>query len=179
LSVDVPASAKVFVNGMATTSAGPMRQYMSRNLQPGSTYTYEVRAEMVRDGKTVSETKTVQLTAGQKVDLAFALTGEANTQLADAAAPQTTLVVRVPADAQVYLAGHETRSSGALRQFTTTQLAPGGEWTNYVVRAAIQRDGQMVTKEQTISLKAGQSHELTFDFDAPAVADKVANASSR
>ena len=37
--------------------------------------------------------------------------------------------------------------------------------TDYTIRATIERDGQLVTKEQTISLKAGDSQDISFDFD--------------
>ncbi len=40
LTVSVPADARVFVNGHATTSTGETRTYISRNLRPGATYTY-------------------------------------------------------------------------------------------------------------------------------------------
>ena len=54
LSVKVPADAKVFVNDRPTTSTGSDREYISRDLQTGAGYNYTVRAEFVRDGKTVS-----------------------------------------------------------------------------------------------------------------------------
>jgi uncharacterized protein (TIGR03000 family) len=71
LTVSVPADAKVFVNDQPTRSTGERRQYTSTGLQPAAVYAYRVRAEFVRDGKPVSEEKTVQLTAGQTSSLAF------------------------------------------------------------------------------------------------------------
>lgn len=38
---------------------------------PGYTYKYEVKAEIVRDGKVRDETQTVSLTAGEQNGLAF------------------------------------------------------------------------------------------------------------
>jgi uncharacterized protein (TIGR03000 family) len=172
VSVTVPSGAKIYVNGMATTSTGSNRQFISRGLKAGARYSYEVRAEIVRDGKTVTETKQVQLRAGENADLAFALSGEATEQTAGSEPVKTKLTVRVPAEAKLYLAGREMQSTGPVREFTTAQLQNGDVWSAYTVRVELERDGQILSKDQTISLAAGETRELTFDFDT----DKVANA---
>ena len=134
----------------------------------GQRYTYEVRAELDVDGKTVNETKSVQLTAGQSTDLAFNL---GSTESKAASMPvSTTLMVKVPADARVYLAGQETRSGGEVREFTTTKLPAGSQWDNYTIQVVLSKDGRDLTKEQTITLKAGETKELSFDFGAPSIA---------
>jgi uncharacterized protein (TIGR03000 family) len=84
LAVSVPADAKVFVNNHPTKSTGASRQYVSRALQAGSSYTFKVRAEFVRDGKPMSQEKTVQLTAGQTAALEF---GDPAVQTAEGASP--------------------------------------------------------------------------------------------
>ncbi len=165
LLVSVPADAKVYVNGRATTSIGGDRQYVSRGLENGQRYSYEVRAEVVRDGKTVTETKVAQLTAGSQASLMFSLAAPASTA-SSAKPPRTALKVNVPADAKVYLSGKETSSTGPVREFSTTTLADGASWDNYTIR--VESNGQ--SKEQTISLKSGENRELTFDFDAAEVA---------
>jgi len=71
LTIWVPAGAKVTINGRETTSTGSRRQYVSYGLKPGFNYKYEVRAQIVRDGKLLEETKTVYLTAGAREGLAF------------------------------------------------------------------------------------------------------------
>ena len=53
------------MNGQATSSTGDTRQYVSRDLTAGYNYTYEVRAEIVRDGRTVEQVKKVDLRAGE------------------------------------------------------------------------------------------------------------------
>ncbi len=161
LLVSVPADARVFVNGKQTTSTGVDRQYISRGLQLGQQYAYEVRAEFVRDGKPVTETRNVQLTGGAMSSLSFID--------ATASAPvskKTVLKLNVPTDAKVTLAGRETTSTGAVREFTTTNLPAGGHWNNYTI--VVKSRGE--TKQQTISLEAGDSRELTFDFASNEVA---------
>ena len=71
LSVKVPAEAKVFVNDKPTTSEGIDREFISRDLQIGARYNYNVRVEFTRDGKPVSEVKSVQMATGQTANLDF------------------------------------------------------------------------------------------------------------
>ena len=167
LVVNVPADAKVFVNGRPTTSTGEHRQYVSHGLEAGMRYEYQVRAEIVRDGKTISDTKTVQLTAGSQSSIAFDMSSSPAPHTAKTgAAPKTAVLLHVPADAKVYLSGAETSSTGTDREFITTRLAAGSAWENYTVR--VVSGGE--TREQTLTLKAGDNRELTFDFSAPKVA---------
>jgi uncharacterized protein (TIGR03000 family) len=164
LAVSVPDDAKIYVNGTATSSTGADRQYVSRDLTNGYNYSYEVRAEVVRDGKTVEQVKTVNLRAGETAQVAF------DFPAADAAA--TSLTVHVPADAKVYLSGNVTKATGETRIFRTTGLTSGNAWDNYTVKVEVERGGRMIVKEKTITLKGGETQELNFDFDA----DKVAAA---
>jgi len=168
LTVKVPAEAKVFVNGHLTTSTGTERQFISRGLVAGSRYTYDVRAEIEVNGKIVSDVKTVSLTAGDAADLAFNLNGETEMQ---ATSPVVTKVtVHVPSGARLFLAGREVPGTGEVREFSTSRLAPGNQWNNYTVRAEAELNGKVVTREQNLSLKAGDSRELSFDFGDEAVA---------
>jgi uncharacterized protein (TIGR03000 family) len=171
LNVRVPLEAKVYVNGLATSSRGSLRRYVSNGLQPGYSYSYELRAEMVQDGRVLSETKSVKLEAGQSstIDFAFADRNEPNERVA-AAGLRTSLTVRVPADARVYLSGNETSSFGVVRHFSTTRLAEGDQWLDYEIKVEVDRDGQTLSREQTVSLAAGDARELTIDFDGPELA---------
>jgi uncharacterized protein (TIGR03000 family) len=175
LTVKVPADAKVFVNEHPTTSTGVEREYISRDLQAGAHYNYSVRVEFLRDGNTVSETKTVLLTAGQTANLDFT---QADQSVKSADGARTTLIVRLPAEARLYLAGRETKATGSVREFSTTKLAAGAQWTTYAIRAMVERDGQQQVREETVSLKAGESREVSIDFDSQAV-DQVASRSAR
>ena len=71
LTVWVPYDAKVTVNGLETKSTGSRRQFVSYGLKPGLSYKYVVKAEVVRNGQTVEDTRTVTLTAGQITAVAF------------------------------------------------------------------------------------------------------------
>jgi uncharacterized protein (TIGR03000 family) len=76
LTIVVPADAKVFINGHQTRSMGTHREYVSYGLEIGLTYRYEVRAEVVRNGKTVVDAREVFLSAGSQENLAFDFTAK-------------------------------------------------------------------------------------------------------
>ena len=76
MTIVVPADAKVFINGRQTRTVGTLREYVSYGLEAGLTYRYEVRAEVVRDGKTVVDSREVFLTAGSQENLAFDFTAK-------------------------------------------------------------------------------------------------------
>jgi uncharacterized protein (TIGR03000 family) len=71
LTVFVPDDARVTVNGLPTRSKGARRQYVSHGLKPGFSYKYEIRAEVLRDGRVLSATRTVVLTAGDRREVAM------------------------------------------------------------------------------------------------------------
>lgn len=156
ITVNVPSDAQVFVNGRATKSTGEVRRFLSKGLLPGQRYTYQVKAEMTRDGRTVSHTKTVHLTGGRQAELAF----DAQTVV-----PTTVVTVNVPEDAMVTLSGQETKSTGPVRVFATQQLEDGQTWSGYTVKVTVERDGETLTREKTIDLAAGDTPTLDFEFD--------------
>ncbi len=173
LNVTVPADAKVFVNGAATTSTGTQRQFVSRGLVAGNRYSYEIRAEVTIDGKTVTETKTVSIGPGQQAALAFNMDKAAD-PVAAGDKVKTKLTLNVPADAKVFLAGRETSSNGEVREFTTSKLTTGGEWNDYTVRVVANVNGHEVSREETITLIGGKDRELNFNF----VTDEVAQTAA-
>ncbi len=162
LLVSLPKSAKLFVNGHPTSSTGDTRRFVATGLQPGYRYPYAVKAVIERDGTTIDQTKEVKLRAGRSVRLAFDFDEPA----------ETMITVNVPADAELTLAGSKTISKGARRKFTTKQLAEGQIWSGYTIVASLERNGQTLTKEQTIDLRGGESRQLTFDFELNQVASR-------
>jgi uncharacterized protein (TIGR03000 family) len=162
LAVSVPEDARVYVNGMLTKTPGTLRRYVSRHLVPGYQYTYEIRAEVVRNGRRVSDVQTVRVRAGETSELAFRLNGPA--------ARETLLTVHVPADATVTLEGQPTQMQGAERTYATTALTPGQQWDNYRVQVQWNRGGRVQTEEKTLTLVGGQAHVLNFDLGSQQVA---------
>lgn len=164
LAVHVPVDARVYVNDTLTKTPGAHRRFISRGLANGYEYTYKVRAVVRRDGKELSDTRVVQVKAGQAANLAF------NFDRASSNSVPTTLTLRVPEGAAVTLEGRETNAVGSVRQFTSTELAKGATWDNYNVVVTLQRDGRVETRKKTIDLIGGESRELTFDFGPARIA---------
>lgn len=74
LVVKLPADAKLFVDDVQTTTANKeVRQFRTPALAVGQEYSYTLRAEVIRDGKTYTDTKTVIVRAGVTVEAAFDL----------------------------------------------------------------------------------------------------------
>ncbi len=71
LNVQVPADAKIFVNGKATKTVGVERHYQSTPLENGFVYKFELRAELIVDGQTVTQSKIVRLRNGESADINF------------------------------------------------------------------------------------------------------------
>ena len=69
--VSLPADARLTVDGVATTSTSDRRTLVTPNLEVGTTYFYTMRAEIVVDGRTVSETQVVNVFGGQTTDVRF------------------------------------------------------------------------------------------------------------
>ena len=88
------------------------------------------------------------------------------------AAAKTRLILRVPAEATVTLAGVTTKQTGEVRQFTTTKLTSGQVWDDYKIIVALERNGQSLREERTIKLTGGQAQELSIDFDSQQLAQR-------
>jgi len=73
IRVTVPEGAKVFVNDTPTTSVGAYRSYVVQELSEDTDYIYFIRVEAEVDGRTVSQTKAVEITSGKgtKLDFSF------------------------------------------------------------------------------------------------------------
>jgi len=170
-SVKVPNDATVYVNGKRTTSTGELRRYVSRGLTAGRSYTFNVRAEYEQNGEVVSRTKVLRLRPGQQEQLAFDF--EESPEQVASEPVQTKLTLNVPEAAEVFLAGHQTESTGPVREFSTTKLAAGTTWDDYRIRVELEQDGKRMVEEKTIVLSAGDAKELTFAFGGEATA-KVA-----
>jgi uncharacterized protein (TIGR03000 family) len=154
LMVNVPASAKVLVNGNATTSVGATRRFVSRDLNPSESYRFEVQATYTMDGKEVTQSRTVIARAGAIEEVTF--------EGASSDDPvETILTLSVPADAKVVLANNATKSDGTSRVFRTKQLKAGEAWEDYKIE--VTHAG--VTKEKTIRLIGGDKLEMTFQFE--------------
>ncbi len=162
LRVHLPEDSIVYVNGKRTQTKGTLRNYVSRQLSNGRLYPYEVKAVVVRNGQTLAQTKLVDLTAGEERSIDFDFAADAPVL--------TSLSLSVPADATVKLGGTETTTVGAFRYYSTKSLSGGEVWRNYKIEVSVNRDGRQLTRTKVVDLKAGESLDLSFDFDKMSVA---------
>lgn len=71
LLVDLPADAKLFVDDKQMKSGHVRAAIITPALEPGRTYAYQVRVELVRGGQTLTETQRVLLRPGQRSHACF------------------------------------------------------------------------------------------------------------
>ncbi len=155
LTVAVPESAKVWINGKPTSTPGDLRNFVSRKLQPGKNYRFKVRAVVVKDGREVALSREVELRAGAKEKVEF-----------DFDKPQLTQVtLNVPEDAVVTLSGQPTSAVGTVRHFKSRTLKPGESWNDYRIEVSVVRNGRTVRAERTLDIEAGGQYDLTFTLD--------------
>lgn len=76
--VSVPANAAVWFDTTQTQASGPVRVFQSPTLTPGDRYTYTIRARWNENGRQVTQTRTVDVSAGADVNVNFANPGAGN-----------------------------------------------------------------------------------------------------
>jgi len=71
LIVEVPADAKLYIDEQLMKSTAAIRSFSTPTLEVGQSYYYDVRVEVVRDGKTYEGSKRVVVRAGEKIRASF------------------------------------------------------------------------------------------------------------
>jgi uncharacterized protein (TIGR03000 family) len=69
ITVQVPQGATLWFDGTKTSQSGSLRSFISPPLQAGRNYAYDVRARWTENGKVREETKTVQVHAGDRLQV--------------------------------------------------------------------------------------------------------------
>ena len=72
--VTLPADAKLMIDNHATTSTAATRKFVSPELTAGQDYSYTLKAELVRDGQTLTAFEKVVVRAGAEVTIDLPLT---------------------------------------------------------------------------------------------------------
>lgn len=70
--VDLPAEAKLFVDGQPTRTTAGHRVFRTPELEPGQTYFYELRAEVEQNGQIVTQTRRLVVRGGETAQASFA-----------------------------------------------------------------------------------------------------------
>jgi uncharacterized protein (TIGR03000 family) len=141
------------------------RTFISPVLQPGETYYYDLKAEVVRDGEKKTETRRVTIRAGQVARVDFRDLGQADESVV-AAAP-AIVTVRVPEKARLLIDGKPTSLTSNVRKFETPALTPGKTYY-YTLTAELDRDGETLSQSRRVLVQAGKKVSVNFDQLKPA-----------
>ncbi len=72
LTLRVPESARVWIEGQSTSKAGAIRQFSTSALRAGESWEgYEVKVAMVVEGREIVQTKRITLVGGKDIELAI------------------------------------------------------------------------------------------------------------
>jgi uncharacterized protein (TIGR03000 family) len=84
------------------------------------------------------------------------------------------LAVNVPADAEVFVNGYRTSSTGEHRRFVSRGLS-ADRARSYEVRAVLRRNGRPLVETKVVHLQGGQQAELTFAMKPKPLQETVVN----
>jgi uncharacterized protein (TIGR03000 family) len=93
------------------------------------------------------------------------------TAVAEADEDTATLVVKVPADARLYINDQATKSTSSVRVLQTPRVPVGGEY-HYTLRVEVTRNGETQTVSKVVNFRAGQEKHVTVDLPTEAVASR-------
>ena len=79
LVVDLPANARLTIDGQPTQLTSATRTFITPPLQPGQEYYYDLKAELNRDGKPLAATKRVTIRPGQESRVRLDFSGQTAT----------------------------------------------------------------------------------------------------
>ena len=74
--VTLPAEARLTVDGNATSSTSERRTLVTPALETGADYVYTLRADLVRDGNTLSRTQAVTVRGGKTTNVPFTFSAQ-------------------------------------------------------------------------------------------------------
>lgn len=151
--VDLPPDSDLYVDGAKANVTSARRTIVTPPLQPGMEYAYTLKAEAVRDGKPVSQTKQVTIRAGAVTQVRF-------DALANRAPAHVT--VRLPADAQLYVNNVPVAHQTATMSFDSPPLDRGKDY-HYVFRAELSQAGRTRRETQQVTVEAGKRVQVRFN----------------
>jgi uncharacterized protein (TIGR03000 family) len=161
VAVRLPADATLFADGKKTDLTSTERLFMTPSLQLGQRYQYELKVEYIRDGKPISESKTVFVKAGERTDVEFVDVGIAKNEKVS-----SKVTVLLPKDAKLFVENRSEPFVSLQTEFQTPELPKGQEFS-YLFRAEIVREGKKQSQTQQVIFKAGDPIKVDFtDMDS-------------
>jgi uncharacterized protein (TIGR03000 family) len=149
-----PVGVQLSVEGRAISRSAAVESFRTPELEPGYSYTYTFKAELVRDGQPVAYTKQVKVRAGQVSEADF-------TKLAAQGKEAARVTVKLPADARLYVDDVPCPLTSETRSFDTPDLDAGRAYY-YTLKAEVVREGATQTATRRVVLEAGK--QVTVEF---------------
>jgi uncharacterized protein (TIGR03000 family) len=150
--VNAASDAQIYVDGRPATLPSTPRSFITPDLEPGRDFYYTIRAEAIRDGQTVTESRRVNFRAGQVARVDFG-------NLAPPSPARVT--VRLPEDARLYVDNVACNLTTGMRSFETPKLEPGKQYY-YTLKAEAVRNGQTQSETRRIIVQAGKQASVDF-----------------
>lgn len=150
-----PVDVQLSVEGQAIPRTTSEETFRTPDLEPGASYTYTFKAQVLRNGKRTAYTKQVKVRAGQTSLADF-------TKLANDGRDVARVTVKLPADARLYVDGVLCPLTSATRSFNTPELDAGQRYY-YTLKAQVVRDGETLSSTpQRVLVEAGK--QVTVEF---------------
>jgi uncharacterized protein (TIGR03000 family) len=71
VTVNLPSDARLWIENVECPLTSEVRSFKTPTLNPSQLYFYNIRAEIVRDGRTITETQRVTITPGEEARVDF------------------------------------------------------------------------------------------------------------
>jgi uncharacterized protein (TIGR03000 family) len=152
--VKAPLGVQLSIEDRPLTRTANEQAFRTSQLEPGYSYIYTFKAQVVREGQTVSYTKKVKVRAGESSTADF-------TKLAAEGKDAATVTVNLPADARLYVDGVLCPLNSATRSFQTPDLDAGRRYY-YTLKAEVERDGETRTASKRVVVEAGREVRVEF-----------------
>jgi uncharacterized protein (TIGR03000 family) len=150
--VRVPADAKLFADGKATTLGGAERVFQTPELTSGRDFQYTLKVEIPEGTETKTVSKQVVVRAGHRTVVDFTAAAEAVT---------SSVTVNLPANSKLYVDGVATSTTGGTHTFKTPELTRGKAYV-YKFSAEVERDGKTEVESREVTFKAGEPVNVNF-----------------
>jgi uncharacterized protein (TIGR03000 family) len=148
--VELPADARLFVDGAPMTLTGPVRVFRTPELQSGLKFSYTLKMEVDRGGRVAADTKVVDIEPGKTTRVRF------NEPPAGGTA---RIEIKAPLDARLVVEGQAWPTGQ--RSIVTPPLETGKNYI-YTLKLEQERGGRPETLTREVSFRAGEA--VTVDF---------------
>jgi uncharacterized protein (TIGR03000 family) len=162
------ADVKITVNGKETKRLSEVQTFDTPDLAVGRTYSYQIGAEVVREGKTYTASKRVLVKAGQQSEVDF---GDMSAVIAEAQADVAHVTVILPDGGKLFVDGKEQVTTAKQQTFDTPKLKKGKSYY-YVLKVEMPagKNKEADFRAKRVTVEAGA--DVTVDFRSMFIAQR-------